>query len=414
MDKKNNIINNTMMLYGLSIAKIVFPLLTLPYLTRVLTTEAYGVVAYVKSVIQYMQIVVDFGFMLSGTKEIVNCRDDKVAIGKVAGDVLGAKIILVLISGFCLFIMTLFIPLLRSNMTYSFLSFIPVALSIFLFDYIFRGIEKMNVITVRFVIMKGISTALTFMLVKNETDLLLIPILDIIGSAVAVLLVAYEIKKISIKIRISSIKATLNKLAESAVYFASNMATTAFGALNTVLIGIFLSASDVAYWSVCMQMIGAIQTLYNPIFDGIYPEMIKSKDSNLIKKIIKIFTPILIIGCIFCILVAKYALIIVGGEKYAIATNLFRILVPILFFSFYGMLFGWPSLGSIGKQKQVTISTFITAIFQVAGLVFLAFIGQFGLIQIAVLRVVTEFLLMLIRGDYLRKYRTEFSSANGG
>ena len=64
------------MLYGMSIAKIVFPLLTLPYLTRVLSVESYGVVSYVKAVMQYMQLVVDFGFMLSGTKDIVNAKND--------------------------------------------------------------------------------------------------------------------------------------------------------------------------------------------------------------------------------------------------------------------------------------------------------------------------------------------------
>ena len=45
---KSNVIKNTIMLYGMSIAKIVFPLLTLPYLTRVLSVESYGVVSYVK------------------------------------------------------------------------------------------------------------------------------------------------------------------------------------------------------------------------------------------------------------------------------------------------------------------------------------------------------------------------------
>ena len=65
--KQKNVLKNIIMLYGMSIAKIVFPLLTLPYLTRVLSVESYGVVSYVKAVMQYMQLGVDFGFMLSGT-----------------------------------------------------------------------------------------------------------------------------------------------------------------------------------------------------------------------------------------------------------------------------------------------------------------------------------------------------------
>ena len=68
---KRNILKNIIMLYGLSIAKIVFPLLTLPYLTRVLSVDTYGVVSYVKTIMTYMQIFVDFGFILSGTKDII-------------------------------------------------------------------------------------------------------------------------------------------------------------------------------------------------------------------------------------------------------------------------------------------------------------------------------------------------------
>ena len=74
---KTNVAKNIILLYGFSIAKILFPLITLPYLTRVLSVEKYGVVAYVKSIMTYMQLVIDFGFMLSGTKEIVQTKDDK-------------------------------------------------------------------------------------------------------------------------------------------------------------------------------------------------------------------------------------------------------------------------------------------------------------------------------------------------
>ncbi len=68
---KNNVMKNTTWLFIFQFAKIIFPFITLPYLTRILSTDSYGVVTYVKTVMTYMQIFVDFGFILSGTKEIV-------------------------------------------------------------------------------------------------------------------------------------------------------------------------------------------------------------------------------------------------------------------------------------------------------------------------------------------------------
>lgn len=183
------------MLYGMSIAKIVFPLLTLPYLTRVLSVESYGVVSYVKAVMQYMQLGVDFGFMLSGTRDIVKAKNDHEKLEKEVGDVLLARILLAAAAFVVLLGMIAVIPLLRANIGYTLLAFVTVFLSVFLFDYFFRGIEKMQVITLRFVAMRGIATALTFVFVHSDKDILFVPLLDTIGSLVAVILVLIELKK---------------------------------------------------------------------------------------------------------------------------------------------------------------------------------------------------------------------------
>ena len=99
------LVKNTVMLYIMNITKIVLPLVTLPYLTRVLSKDCYGVVSYVKAVMQYMQVVVDFGFILSATKDVVNCKEDKKRLSYIIGDTMVAKLILVLVSFVALVIM---------------------------------------------------------------------------------------------------------------------------------------------------------------------------------------------------------------------------------------------------------------------------------------------------------------------
>lgn len=407
---KKNIIKNIIALYGFSIAKIIFPLLTLPYLTRILTVDAYGVVSYVKNIMIYIQIFIDFGFMLSGTKDIVKERNDKDKMNQVVGDILLARIFLSMIVFVILLGLIFLLPILKSSMLYTILSFIPVFLSIFLFDYVFRGIEEMHVITARFVVMKGIATVLTFILVKGNDDVLWIPILEILGSMVAVVMVLIELKKRGIQIKITSIKYAYKKLAESAVYFISDMATTAFGALNTVLIGAFLSASDVAYWDLCISVVSAVQAMYSPINNGVYPDMVKNKDFGIIKKTLKIFIPIIMLGCLITLLIAKYILWILGGPQYIPSAGLLKALVPVMLFSFPGMLLGWPALGAIGKAKQVTFTTVMTAIIQIVGLIILIFIGKFELIPVALLRGGTELIMLISRAGMCWKYRTEFSN----
>lgn len=404
----NKVVKNTFMLYMMNIAKLIFPLVTLPYLTRILSTSGYGVVAYIKAVMQYMQILIDFGFILSGTKDIVLVRNDKIRLGKVTGDILAAKILLGIFAILLLSVMIVSIPLLRMNFFFTILSFIPVFLTCFLMDFYFRGIEKMEIITVRYIIMKGLSTILTFVMVRSDADLIWIPLLDIIGTLVAVMLVFNILRKQDIFIRVSEIKNIIIKIKESAIYFYSNIATTAFSALNTLIIGFFLDEVNVAYWSICMQLVTAVQSLYTPLTDGIYPQMVKEKNINLIKNVLKIFMPLISIGCIFTFCIAKYALLLVGGSKYIDAAPVLRCLIPLLFFSFPAVLFGWPTLGAIGKIKETTVTTIVSAFIQIFGLVILIVLKRLTLIHICILRDITEMFFFLMRYFLYRKYKYEF------
>ncbi len=400
---------NTVWLYVLTAAKLIFPLLTLPYLTRILSKDCYGVVAYVKSCMVYMQLIVDFGFILSAVKDIVKAQGDSKKIGEIAGHVYLAKGFLAVVILITSFVLSLAIPLLRSYKLYVMLSAVAVALSALLGDFLFRGLEKMHVLSITYTVMQGIATALTFVFIKNDADMLWIPILNIIGTALAVVISWVYIHRFGIRVRILSIKHAWIALKESFVFFASQIATTAFTALNTILVGIFIvEESQIAEWSVCLQLVTVVQNLYAPLTNGIYPQMVRERNLKLIKKVHLIFMPIVVAGCVFCFFCAKPILLLVGGEKYKTAYILFRTLIPLMLISFPAMMLGWPTLGAIDKAKQVTISTVVTAVVQVAGLLLLAAIKQFTLINIAVLRSATELLLCSMRFGFVWKNRGLF------
>lgn len=107
--------------------------------------------------------------------------------------------------------------------------------------------------------------------------------------------------------------------------------------------------------------------------------------------------PVITLGCIFCFLVSEQALLILGGEKYVVAVPVFRWMIPILFFSFPEQIYGWPTLGAVGKVKETTMSTVIASIAQILGLVFLIVIDQLNPISMAIVRFSTEALMMVIR-----------------
>lgn len=410
IEKKSSLAKNTFMVMLLNISKIALPFLTLPYLTRVLSTDCYGTVAYVKAVMGYMQTLVDFGFLLCATKYVIKANGDKEKIGYVIGDNIIAKLIIGFIGFIILIILSIFISILNENIIFTFLSYVPVLLTIFLLDFLFRGLEKMEIITYRFLVMKGLSTILTFIFVKNDTNVLWIPILDIIGSLFAVGLVFVEVKKENIKIKFTNLQASFELMKESFVYFFSNVASTSFNVFNTIVMGMYLSTTDVAYWSICIQCITAVQALLNPVADAIYPEMVRTRSKKTFIKIIKIFVPIILLGCILSYFLTPLGLFIVGGEKYLPATNLFRILIPVILFGFLSIMYGWPVSGAIGKENEIARTTIISVLFQISVIVLSIIFDLMTLYIIAIIRVITEILLFSMRYYNYKKYQNEFSN----
>lgn len=406
--KNKKLLHNTSMLYLLSAAKMVFPLLTFPYLTRVLSIDGYAVMAYVRAVMSYLQLWVDFGFMLSATKHIVLAAANISQINRIVSDTIFARVWLALTGGVGLVILCMCIPLLRNNLGFTWLSFVSVFLSCFVVDYLFRGLEKMHEITIRYVLARGISTVFVFVLVHSDKDLLLIPLLDIISTLATLVLIHYQLKKYNLALVRPQVQRAWKHLKESFTYFVSSAATSAFGVLNTLLIGIFLPEADIAIWAICIQIIGTIQVLYNPITDGIYPEMIRHKRLSLIYKSLGWVMPLVTLGCLVLYMGAPFWLTLVAGKKYLIAVPAFKMLLPVLFLSFPAMLLGWPALGAIEKIKHTTTTTVIAALTQCGGLGLLIICGMFTLPLICVLRCITEAVLLGSRLGFVYKYRKEF------
>jgi len=403
------LIKNIASLYGLTIAQMVLPLIILPYMTRVLSLNAYGLIAYVSTIMGYMQLLVNFGFMLSGTKDVVNSKNDIVNLGKVVGDIMVARIINAFFALGILAILIYTIPVLRSNPVFVAFSYCSIFMSIFLFDYLFRGLEQMQVITYRFLLMRVITIALTFIFVKGDSDIMWIPGLTLFGDCIAVSFTYYEIRKRGIRISYTSIANAAVKLKESAIYFLSDAAATIFGSINTILIGIFLPLSDVAIWALVVKIVTVIQSMYNPIITGLYPRMVEEKSWQLLNRMSYIFMPIVVIGSVFTYYISDYAIVLIAGEKYLPSAQLLRWLIPWILFPFPAMLYGWPALGSIGKVKQITCTTVGSAIFQVLGLVIFAVTGNFTLFTVAIIRDVTEIILFVSRFSLCLKYRREFN-----
>lgn len=382
----------------MQISGYVFPLLTFPYLTRVLGPDKYGVVIFSNAVIIYFQILVDFGFLLSATNDCSIHREDKNKLSHITFGVIQAKILLVFLGAIILFFCSTFVPLLQNNKTFLWLSYISVLISIFLPDYLFRGIERMSVITYRVLLSKLVYTGLIFLLVRTDNDFIKIPLALIGGNIIAVALTWYEIiRKMNILPVRVSIKETLQYLRDSSVFFISRIAVSMYSSLNTVVLGFKFSNASIAQYGAANTLISSGRGLLSPVSESIYPYMVAQKNYKLIKKIILIFEPVIFAVCVFLFIFAEPFVVFLAGDRYTESVPVFRAMLPLILISLPTYLFGYPLLGALQKINAANTSVIIGAVFHIVGLLILFLVGYLSFIFVALLTFVTEFIVFVIR-----------------
>lgn len=397
-DSLSRLRKNTLYLYTATIIKLIGPLITLPYLTRILSVDSYGYVSFVKSYAIYMQLLLDFGFLLSATKDIALIGADLKKVGRIVGDTLLEKIILAIVGAAATIVLCSLMPLLGGNLLFTWLYFFSCVATISILDFLYRGLQKMEYVAIPLIIAKVMVVVLTIAFVKNDGDLLLIPAFELLGNACAGIVSFAFLCKVGVKPVCSSASTWLKDLKESGVYFLSNFATSFFGALTTFVVGVYLEVSQVAFWGICMTGVSAAKAIYAPLGNSIYPHMVESKDIALVNRLARKGIVPLAIMCAIVVCFSDQIMSLVGGDAYAAAGDVLVLLLPVMVFSFYSMLYGWPVLGVLGDPKDVTYTTIAAALVQAGSIFFLIVIGHLDLVTLAVCCALSEFFLLASRG----------------
>jgi PST family polysaccharide transporter len=164
-------LHNLFYLYAVQAANYLFPLITLPYLTRVLGPEGFGKLALAQAVSQYLYIVLEYGFSLSATREVAKWRDRPEALRGILGGVLGARALLSLPAvGTALLALYLFAPL-RGELGLiggGFLLALGMSLSPVWF---FQGMERMGFVALMEFFVRLLATVGIFCLVRSPAQM---------------------------------------------------------------------------------------------------------------------------------------------------------------------------------------------------------------------------------------------------
>lgn len=281
---KKTIIQNTLSLLILQGSLYIVPLITFPYLVRVLGIETFGLLAFATATIAFFRGVVEYGFNLTATKQITDHHHDTTKISEIFSSVLIAKFLLSIACLFILFLLTLSFEIFAQNKELFFITFLIIFGDMLFPVWFFQGIENMKLITYLQIAYKTLFVALILLFVHHQDDFLLVPLLDSVGSILIGIFSLYYVKrKYAIKISLVNVNAIITQLNDGFHVFLSRITVILYTSLNTFVLGLMTNNALVGIYAIAEKIYMAMRGLLNPFVQAIFPYLVKKYKENKIE-----------------------------------------------------------------------------------------------------------------------------------
>ena len=397
-EELKTILNNFFSLTLLKALTYLLPLITFPYLIRVLGVDKFGLVMFAQATMYYFEILVDFGFNLSATREVALNAKNKSKLNEIISSVFSIKLVLLIISGLLLLlILSVFDRFSDESLIYYY-SFLKVIAFAFFPVWFFQGIEKMKYVTIINIISKVIFTILIFVFIQSEKDYLLVPLVDAFGFMIGSLVALYYVfKRFNHSFVFNKFTIIKQSFIDSSMFFLSRVSVSLYTSSNILMLGLVASNVMVGYYAIAEKLYIVLRNLYQPIVQVIYPYISKSKNVKFFKKLYPGVVILNFIGVYILWVFTPELIYLVSKEHFVESIKVFRTLLIVACIVVPSILIGYPFLAALGFKNEANYSTIIGSLFHVTILGVLYFINLINIYNIVYLLIATESIVLLYR-----------------
>jgi O-antigen/teichoic acid export membrane protein len=409
MSKDNsskNIFFNTL----LTVCQFVFPLITFPYLARILMPEGLGVVNFLDNIIQYLIFIVGLGIPIYGVREIARARKDIAERQKLFNELLFINI---LSAAGILIVYSIVLYVLRAqlvNMQLYILSGFVVLLNIFNVEWLFQGLEEFSYITRRSIGVKTIAIILTFCFVKNPDDIILYYYIMILSYFInAAVNLNYARGKFDFKINMSVKVLSLQRhIKPILLIFSANLAISLFLYFDSFILGVLSGTKSVGLYMTAIKLVKIPVMVIAAFINALVPQIsyaVKEKDFDAVNKLIGrsfnyvVFLSIPLVMGIF--LSADFIIYIFAGKNYTESVLPLRIMCPAIFPLALTNIFVWQVLTPFSRERYFMITVIAGMVASLSiNFVLIPLIAQNGT---AISTLVTETMICLLSFVFSKK-----------
>jgi PST family polysaccharide transporter len=382
-----HLIRNYFSLTLLNALSFIMPLITLPYLVRVIGPEKYGSISFAIVIIQYIILISNYGFSLSATRLISQKRKELEEISEIFTGVIFIRIIIALILTIILISCVFLVPKLYDERFLYFFALGIILGDIFIPTWFFQGLEKMQFITIVNFTSKIVFTILIFFFVNNIDDYPKVMILNSLGYLVAgIVSIFIVIKFFKVKLKFPSKKKIIFLIKDGWYIFLSTININLYRNANIFILGIMTNDTIVGYYSSAEKIVKAVQSIFTPISDTLFPylshkfsnQALSESKQNLLK-ISKYYFIILICLSVFLFVFSRFIVLNYLGINFIESVKDLKILSWIILFGCFNYLLGIIGLINIGEQHKFALFVFIAGIVNIAiSIIFIPLLKDLG------------------------------------
>ncbi len=358
---------NYFALNTLQIANYLLPVITLPYIVRVIGAELYGSISFAQAIVHYFTLIVQYSFDYSVTREISAHRHDVKYVSKLFYTVVATKLFLCVVTIIPFLILISFVPKFQTNFVlYIVVFLINFGYALFPVFY-FQGIEKLSRVATFNLFIKIFFTLGVFIFLRSESDYLIVPLSHSLGQIViGGIAFSYAIISGSLGFSFVTFKEIVMLLKHGFKLFASSVVVSLYTTTNTVLLGILTNDTIVGYYAAAEKIEALVERIsLNPLVQILYPFFSKAfhndkkKASEYLEKAL-IWIPLV---CFFIslalMLSAPLIVKIVFGVNFAPAIPVLMVLAWLLFMRSINNISAIQGLMNLKMDKEFLQVTLI-------------------------------------------------------
>lgn len=394
------------------IMKIVFPLITFPYISRILGVENVGHYNFASSIVNYFGLIAALGITTYAVREGAQFRGDQDEINNFASQIFSISIYSAILSYSLLIVLVNCSKALAESRTLILLLSLRIAFEVIGIEWIYIIYEDFLYITVRSILMQISSIIMLFIFVRTKQDLYTYALITVMATGGSNLLNWIHSKKYGqIKIKYNvNIKEHIKPIL---VIFATTITISIYSTADTTILGVLKGNHSVGLYSVSSKIYDIVKAMLASVIIVSIPRIVELKGNNKLEelqdvatRIYKVLISLAIPSMTGIVLLRNDIILLISGKEYLDASFSLALLSIAIVFNVSSWFWGQCILIPFKQEKILFVTAVVTAVINI--LLNFLFIPLWGHNAAALTTVIAEFLVLVIERNAGKKFLQVF------